>query len=585
MKKIFQKIKFQTGLTVLFLMIILCSIFGMFFTSFWIYQEKMKENVASSRTDVLHQISSKITLVQKSMIGLSNLYESSIMEYVLDKNKISKSDISMLQANMNALELSYKNAMNIIDVPFHTVLVGNNGLVFVTGHEYEVYDYATLCRKKWFLEIPEEGLFWTRTHTETDNGQFFVSLARNVYTERGKRGTLLVSVSEKAIYETYKNVVGDNNNIYIVDQSGKIISQNHTSLIGETYQYYAQLQELPEEEDYTIVKKENENYLLSRYVDEEYGWSYIEEIPMKDILVSVQDVRTMILIVAVVMSMFAFVIVLLMVKLTTQPILKLSNKLKRVSTGDFETEFDVSGWKEITYINNESAKMVKQISKLIKNIKKEETLKRNAELKTLRMQINPHFMYNTLFSIKCMISLEENEKAEEMLGAFIALLHEVLDNNGQTIPLAEELAIVDQYLIILKYRFGDSFKVEYDIDAQTEQCHVLKMIMQPIIENCVIHGIEPQSGVGHIRIKSYLRAENLIIEVSDNGIGMSEERLEEERKKLEDKTTDFTLSKSIGNRNVNQRIYINYGEEYGLKLEKNDFGGITTILILPQIYH
>lgn len=571
---------------IMLLIIILSSVFGMFFASSFLFRRKMQENISASRDDVLDQIATRITLIQKSMAGLSNLYESSIMKYVLDKPTVADSDISMLMANMNSVELTYKNAMNIIDVPFHTVLVGDNGLLFVTGHDEKVYDYASLHRKKWFQEIPTENgdFFWTRTHSETDNGEFFVSLARAVYTEKGKRGILLISVAESSIASTFENVINGTNHIYIVDQTGKIISEDRSAYIGQFYDHFDDLKNSNGDRDYLIINKDGRDYLVSSYEDPDFGWNYIEEISMDEIQISGKDITKMVFAIAILVSILAFIMLTFLVRMTAEPIMRLSEKLGLVSQGNFETEFDVSGWQEITYINEVAAKMERQISELIMNIKKEERLKRKAEMKNLRMQINPHFMYNTLFSIKCMVGLEENEKAENMIGAFIIMLREALDNDEQLILLREELAIVDQYLILLKYRFGEGFMVKYDIEPEAEKCCVLKMIMQPIIENSVTHGLEPQGGKGTIMIRARIVQQDLILEISDNGVGMSDEKLEDENRRLRDNSSESGGTGNIGNKNVNQRIVINYGKRYGLHLKTNEQGGVTTVVVLPVIY-
>ena len=208
-----------------------------------------------------------------------------------------------------------------------------------------------------------------------------------------------------------------------------------------------------------------------------------------------------------------------------------------------------------------------------------------AELRTLRMQINHHFMLNTLFSIKCMVGMEENEKAEQMLTAFISMLREVLRESGKEIPLSEELALTEQYFILLKYRYGEGFHVVYDVSPEAEQCRVLKMILQPVIENSVIHGLEQKGGNGVIRIHCYTREDYLILEVSDDGVGMPEEMLEEENAKLKEMGSHGGMygDGSIGNRNVQERILVSYGEEYGMRLKSNEEGGITTVIVLPRI--
>lgn len=515
------------------------------------------------------------------------LYDNSVMGYVLEKGHVEESDVSMLRANLNSFELNYKNAMNLLDLPFHTVLIGFNGFTFVTGHDYDVYDYASFWQKKWFKEIVNSSAeyVWTRTHTENDNGEFFVSLARPVVTDRGNRGIIMVSVPERAIKEQYSSTIENGNHIYILDSSGRILSDDSQKDIGEEYAYFDDLQLVIEGQDYIYINREDGSALVSHYTDPGFGWTYVEEIPRSAILLPALEISKILIAPAVIISCLSVLVSLLLVRATTRPLHELSNQLQMVSNGHLDTRFTPGGWKEIAYISEVSDRMTKQIAALIENTKQEEELKRKAELRTLRMQINPHFMLNTLFSIKCMVGMEENEKAEQMLTAFISMLREVLRETGKEIPLMEELTLTEQYLILLKYRFGDGFQVVYDISPEAQQCRVLKMILQPVIENSVIHGLEQKGGHGTVHIHCYTREDYLILEVSDDGVGMSEERLEEENAKLKEPVSRDNLNGkgSIGNRNVSERITVSYGNEYGMRLKLNEEGGVTTVIVLPRI--
>lgn len=586
MKRLFQRIRFQTGLSLLLVFVILGSIFGMAFTSSYVYRRNLSKNVSASRADVLTQISDKVSLIQKCMVSVSSLYQSSIVKYVLSKETVDETDISMLRANINSLELSYKNALNVIDIPFHIVLIGQNGFVFTTGHEeeYEIYDYASLKQKKWFREIPQEDGrgFWTRTHTEIYGGIFYVSYAVSVKTDNGKTGVLMVSVPETELTANYSNNIGEENNIFILNAEGRVVSRQSKGYIGETYPHLSEIESFSDEQNYQVIEQDGREYLLSAYTDPEFGWHYVEEMDMAQIMLPSRELTISILSVAVIMSFIAAVIIWFLVRTTTYPLTRLSAKFEEVSNGHFDTVFNVSGWREISNINRVSGEMTHRIMELIESIKTEEKQKRRAEMATLRMQINPHMMYNTLFSIKCMVAMGENDQAEKMIESFTKLLREVLNNDGKEIPLREELNIVQNYLILLHYRYGGSLKVRYDIAEETENLRVLKMLLQPVIENSVIHGIEPDGGNRTILIRSYTRGEYLMIEISDDGVGMSAGKLQEENRKIRD-TEEAPTHGNIGNRNVNQRIVINYGEEYGLFLKSREGGGTTASLILPRI--
>ena len=372
MKRLLPRIRLQTGMMLLFLLMILSAVFAMFFASSYVYQENTEERLSLARKDLLQQVSDRVSLLQKSMVGLSVLYDNSVMSYVLEKGHVEASDISMLRANLNSFELNYKNTMNLLDLPFHTVLIGFNGFTFVTGHDYEVYDYASFWQKKWFKEIvnSDETFVWTRTHTENDNGEFFVSLARPVVTDRGKRGIILISVPERAIQEQYSNAIENGNHIYILDSSGKILSDDSQKDIGEEYAYFDDLRSGSEDQAHIYINRPDGTALVSHYTDPGFGWIYVEEIPRSAILLPALDITKILFVSAVIISCLSVFVILFLVRATTRPLLQLSNNLQMVSNGHLDTRFTPGGWKEIAYISEVSDRMTRQIAELIENTKR-----------------------------------------------------------------------------------------------------------------------------------------------------------------------------------------------------------------------
>ena len=223
-------------------------------------------------------------------------------------------------------------------------------------------------------------------------------------------------------------------------------------------------------------------------------------------------------------------------------------------------------------------KLVLQAKEQQLHIQQLELVKKQAELIAYQSQVNPHFLYNAFANISMMIRLNKTQDALQFLSALANMLKLSLFRNQLIVPLREEIEHAEAYVRVQKMRFGNKIKIHTDIDKKLLDYSTLKLILQPIIENTFNHGIEPK-GTGIIHIRIFEKDNLLIYEIEDNGVGFSPEKLEELTQQL--KTTD--LSKHFGLGNINQRIKLNFGEQYGLKLASvQNYGTIVTVILPLQ---
>ena len=225
--------------------------------------------------------------------------------------------------------------------------------------------------------------------------------------------------------------------------------------------------------------------------------------------------------------------------------------------------------------------MAQEIKKLLEDIKNKEAYKRRIENDLLRAQINPHFLYNTLFSIKCLAETRRPEEVSEMISALIDFLKMTLRKDADLICLSEEFIITEKYLVLQQMRYGDKLSFEFEPDEKTTQCMVPALILQPIVENAIFHGIEAKNEMGIIVISSEIQNERLIISISDDGAGMNEDTLERVIDTCTNK--EYTRNESIGIANVSGRIKVDFGNEYGLHIESEVGIGTTVTIELPII--
>lgn len=551
------------------------------FFSYRTYKASLLDRVAASRNDVLMQVSAKVDLLQANMMSLSKLYYNLVKDFAQnDIRAVVHGDNPEGNITVGQMMIAYQDVMNSMDVEYSVTMLDSDGFSYTSAGTDSDYDLTRFQKELWYLYIPStlcgDAVYWTQPHEDPSKGSgFFFSAARRTVNSEGREITILINVSERILYQTYQNIVS-NNTIYIVDRSGRIVSSNKESMVSLNYFNMRRLDELVASGGYAVVEKSGVKYLVSRYDNPEYDLVYLEEIPLASLLSSLEHMQRITILVTIITIFIACMMILIIVHTISSPLLKLCQKLKRVSSGDFQTEFDVQSWAEVSLINDASGEMVKKISSLFEDLKEEERQKRLAELEFLQAQINPHFMYNTLFSIKCLVSLGENEEAERMLDNFIAMLRTILGSKDEIITLQEELVILRQYFVVLQCRYGDGIMLNLEIPGELLKRRILKFVLQPIVENSIFHGLEPTGSHGHVTVKGWEDGGCLYLSVEDNGAGMDEERLKQVRE-----TISGGGKSMVGIANVINRIKLHFGTAYGVEIYSEKDVGTRVVLILP----
>lgn len=246
----------------------------------------------------------------------------------------------------------------------------------------------------------------------------------------------------------------------------------------------------------------------------------------------------------------------------TEPIQKLCEVTRLAAQGDFAVRAQESD-DELAVLNSSFNSMVGKIGNLVEGIRREQRNQRITELKLLQAQINPHFLYNTLDTIIWLAETNEREQVVKMVSALSDFFRATLSQGRDYITVQEEEVHIRSYLQIQQFRYQDILRYEVSIEPELYQCQVLKMTLQPLVENALYHGIKNKRGLGRIRVTGQQEGGKLIFKVWDNGKGMEPERLNQVRKIISGEKEDEDSSSSFGLFNVAQRIRLNYGKEEG----------------------
>jgi len=263
-----------------------------------------------------------------------------------------------------------------------------------------------------------------------------------------------------------------------------------------------------------------------------------------------------------------------------RPIHQVIATMKQVENGNYQVSVSESGMAELAELGRAFNSMVSEVHRLTREKEQKERERSRLEMEALRLKINPHFLTNTLNSIRLMASISRADSIKEMTGALMKVLNDCFREEGGTATVARELEILENYVFIMKVRYGDSFEVIYDVDPSVRELYVLRMILQPLVENSILHGVNGLGRKGEIRIRGGTEDGKLILLVSDNGRGMSKKRIQEG---LSVERREHTGLTRVGLRSVHSRILLTYGEPYGLRIESLKGAYTRITLYLPVL--
>lgn len=292
-----------------------------------------------------------------------------------------------------------------------------------------------------------------------------------------------------------------------------------------------------------------------------------------------RTVRNRILLIAVFLNMAFAVLIFFVVRYLMKPMEELRSSMQLVSGGDLKVRAVVYQDDEIGQLSQGFNSMIAQIEGLIEELVTEKMLKKEAEIEALQYQITPHFMYNTLNSIKYEAILQGSQNTADLLEAFIELLQLSASDRGAFITVKQEIHMVQNYVKLQQFRYADCFQVTFDLQPEAENCYVPRLLIQPLVENAILHGIDHRKQNNRIAISVLCDTGALAIKVEDHGDGMTPEEIQ----KLLDGQRKSKFS-GIGVSNIRERLRLYYGKNAELRFYSEKGNGTTAVILLPISY-
>jgi two-component system sensor histidine kinase YesM len=439
--------------------------------------------------------------------------------------------------------------------------------------------YATITAtngvNKW---LPME----KRNFLSRDNDRPVLTLGKHLYDIRSGNhlGILFLNVREDTLSSVLKEMKGNSSGQYfIANQQGIVVSSPDKEKLlqpieSEPIQTWVNAHD--DASDIQVIGEERQ--LLAVRGFPQLGWKLVSATSLGSLTAGLESLQWTLLAIAVLCCVAAILGSLYLSKVIALPIVELARSMKGFREGDLNIQLKVATRDEMGYLAIGFNEMLRRLRELLENILREQRQKREYELALIQSQIKPHFLYNTLDVIYALSTMGRNTDVQKTTKALADFYRVSLSGGREHIRLEEELRNVRDYLAIQHIRYSDVFTYEIDVDRSILQASILKLTLQPLIENAIYHGLKEQTQMGKLLIKGYRSGNRIVIEVADDGVGMSEEKV----KGLLLEGREASEHSSFGLLNVDNRLKLTYGSPYGLQITSQLGEGTVVWVNLPD---
>lgn len=385
-------------------------------------------------------------------------------------------------------------------------------------------------------------------------------------------GYMLANTEERTLFYEYLEPVYDEkvSQALILDKNREIVTSKDYESVGQVYEGVDRLPST------SGIESQDAREIRIFYQGAFSKCGLYMDIQKSEVLRDLKQMQIFLVAIFFLFLMIGGILATSITRAMYKPIKNMTDTVEKVSKGDLSLRVDVTTEDEIGTLCREFNHMLDNLEDLIARVIEEERLKKDAELEALQYQITPHFMYNTLNSIKYAALIKGEKELGGLIGDFVELLQASINKKGTFISVADELHILKNYIHLQEFRYQGSFDVEYDIAKDAYGCYIPRLILQPLVENAILHGIDMKGGNGRLVIRGRVEGTRLTLSVIDNGRGMTKEQIKELLSSKAKKTNGLS---AIGVPNVRERLELYYETEGGITYESSENGTTATIFL------
>lgn len=513
-----------------------------------IIETKIRNTSYQTLVETSDKIDGMLKLIEQKTDHLSN----NIAVNKLLRNDLNKDDYPLKPEERKAYTAELEKALNaelaaddLIDAIY---VFNNDGIGYASTGATKVTSYLAL---KYIAHQLPGNVSWAFF---TDHSRIASAIEVTDEPTEKKLGIISVMLKPDKFKEAFASYAYGS--FFITNGNNMILASHDIASVGERLK----------------PTSENADNIMNTRASLYSGFTYYSIIPKRILNREIEDLSYFAAAITVAAWLVVFVLTVVILRHITRPLIRLTGLMRKAEREHFEQVTDIKTTDEIALLCNSFNRLIREIQHLIQKVYKAELLKKEADLKAIKMHINPHFLYNTLEAVSIMASREGAKEVPGVIQTLSRMLRFSISDENDFIPLDTEMKMVLSYLELHKYRYQNRLRWEIEVDPALSHVTVPKLIIQPIVENAIIHGVNRIEGQGVIRIRAYERDYDLWLEVEDNGPGM-------------DKSANVTRNASgglgSGMANVSSRIVIYYGSPYGVSSENKRSGGTIVKVRLP----
>ncbi|MBV7273941.1 sensor histidine kinase [Clostridium sp. PL3] len=581
----FVNIKIKNKIIVSFFLLIICTICTI--SAFVIneYRNSLETYTTVYSNQVVDQVIKSVDFYVNEMQSISPIanYNYNIQRYLKTVQPDNQLDVTMDFNNLvNFLTEIESLRRDVVSI----FLIANNGSAVSDKYSINIDKNYNFTKQQWYKDAfqHDDKSIIVSPHSQSyviNSDKSVVSLSKAVksYSKDEIIGVLLVDLNLDALEDICKNAkLGKDGYVFIVDKNGNIVYHPDYSYISKSDDtLISDVLKSAEGNFIRSINSEKQQVTFKRY--EPANWTVVSVTPYSEIVQQINNMKTFMFLICFVCLLCAFLLSIFIASMITKPLKKLAHFMKKAEKGNLDISLDFKGNDEIGMLGQRFNTMINEIRILMEQVVKEQEEKRKLEFKMLQAQINPHFLYNTLDSIIWMAEVN-NENVVLMVDALAKLFRISLSGGQEMITVEREIEHIRNYLIIQSMRYTNKFEYEINADESILNNTTLKLILQPLVENAIYHGIKAKRQKGLIIINAKKIDNNILYEIIDDGAGMDKTKCEEILKY----NPSNNINKShngVGLKNVNERIKLYYGENYGLKIASEPGKGTTVQILIP----
>ena len=555
------------ALVISMFVIIVSSLMGIFVS------KAIEDNAMSSMNEIVTQVNSNLSTYISDIIDVS--------DYVRELSRFS-TDLAA-----DEIKIRLESLINSRDDLVSISAFDMNGRMLVSTEPLIAEDSSSIIIERWFSRAHDgEGdFFFTGPHRSSITDDLVLSYSTIItygdISRKPSPAVLLIDLNFNAVEELLESVrLSDTGYAYIISNDGAIIY----------HPYERQIMEGTRNEDLLGVSENVFGSYISSFEDRERmtiiqtventRWRIVGVAFMDELLEPLRIFRMTLFAVMGISLLAAFLLSRIISRVITKPLRELEMNMRDVQNGNFHVSETEGKSKEVESLSHSFQVMVDRIEDLMEEVRKTEAVKRQRELDALQAKINPHFLYNTLDSVVWMAETGNNKGVVRMVTALASLFRISIAKGHDIITLKEELSHVESYLDIQSMRYKDRFRFTIDLPSELENVPTIKLIIQPIVENSIYHGIKYLQEEGLITIKARdIGNGRIAITIRDNGVGMKKEVLDS----ILSEDNPHSQGNGIGLRNIDERIRLTYGSSFGLMIESEPDEGTAVTITIPHL--